>query len=177
MRYDERLLTGSTDPNAKVTVELVTGTALEPGDSAAGTVLASYTTYASKTGLWSIGLKTNESVTPAGTHYKVTEYEAVPQVRTCVITAGATAVTLDSIAGTVAEPTFSVVTMAEGGNVVAGTTTGTKVGTSATQKLGFFGATPVVRPIGTPANASDLATAQALVNDLKAKLIALGLIS
>lgn len=44
-------------------------------------------------------------------------------------------------------------------------------------RLGFFGATPVVKPTATPANATDLATAQTLVNDLKAKLISLGLIA
>ena len=31
-------------------------------------------------------------------------------------------------------------------NIVLGTTTGTKIGTSASQKLGFFNVTPVVRP-------------------------------
>jgi hypothetical protein len=36
-------------------------------------------------------------------------------------------------------------TFAEASNMVAGTTTGTKIGTSATQKLGFFNATPVVQ--------------------------------
>lgn len=44
-------------------------------------------------------------------------------------------------------------------------------------KLGFFGANPIVRPSGTPADATDLATAIALVNNLKAKLLALGLIA
>lgn len=42
---------------------------------------------------------------------------------------------------------------------------------------GFYGATPVVQPTGTPANATDLATAITLANSLKASLIALGLIS
>ena len=54
---------------------------------------------------------------------------------------------------------------------------GTKIGTTALQKLGFYGATPIVRPSATPADATDLASAIALVNNLKAKLIALGLIS
>jgi hypothetical protein len=34
---------------------------------------------------------------------------------------------------------------AEAGNIVVGTTTGTKIGTATTQKLGFFGVTPVVQ--------------------------------
>lgn len=60
---------------------------------------------------------------------------------------------------------------------INGTTTGLKVASTATEKLGFYGATPVVRPTGTPAAATDPATTMALVNDLRAKLIALGLIS
>jgi hypothetical protein len=61
--------------------------------------------------------------------------------------------------------------------IAGGSTSGLKIGTAATQKLGFYGATPVVRPTGTPAAASDPATTMALVNSLRASLIALGLIS
>lgn len=34
----------------------------------------------------------------------------------------------------------------DGGNIILETTTGTKIGTSTTQKLGFYNATPIVRP-------------------------------
>lgn len=37
-------------------------------------------------------------------------------------------------------------TLADAKDVAVGTTTGSKIGTGATQKLGFFGATPVVQP-------------------------------
>lgn len=37
-------------------------------------------------------------------------------------------------------------TLAEALNIVLGTSTGTKIGTATTQKLGFYNATPVVRP-------------------------------
>ncbi|MFA5262188.1 MAG: hypothetical protein WC378_00070 [Opitutaceae bacterium] len=40
------------------------------------------------------------------------------------------------------------ITMDDGANIVANTTTGTKIGTGATQKLGFWNATPVVQPSG-----------------------------
>lgn len=63
------------------------------------------------------------------------------------------------------------------GDISLPSTNGTKIGTTALQKFAFYGATPIVRPTSTPANATDLATALTLVNDLKAKLIALGLIS
>lgn len=40
------------------------------------------------------------------------------------------------------------VTVTDATNIVVGTTTGTQIGTSTSQKLGFYGATPVVRPSG-----------------------------
>lgn len=43
-------------------------------------------------------------------------------------------------------------------NFSLGTTTGTKIGTGATQKLAFYGATPVVRPTGWSSNPSGTAT-------------------
>ncbi len=55
-----------------------------------------------------------------------------------------------------------------------GDPSGTVVGQSATDKLGFFGATPVVRP-ATIADATDAATAITRVNAVIAALEALGL--
>ncbi len=43
--------------------------------------------------------------------------------------------------------------------------------------LGFFGTSPVARPTGTPVAAIDATTTQALVNSLRASLIALGLVA
>lgn len=44
-------------------------------------------------------------------------------------------------------PTLSgTVTLAEAANVAAGTTTGSKIGTSVSQKVGFWNVTPVVQP-------------------------------
>jgi hypothetical protein len=40
----------------------------------------------------------------------------------------------------------SLLHLADAGNITVGTTTGTKIGTSASQKIGFFNATPVVQP-------------------------------
>lgn len=67
--------------------------------------------------------------------------------------------------------------MDDGRNIKLGTTTGTKIGNGATEKLAFYGATPIVRPASTPAAATDLATALTLVNDLRTKLLALGIIA
>jgi hypothetical protein len=52
---------------------------------------------------------------------------------------------------------------------------GTCLGQSTTDKIGFFGlATPIAQQ-SLAANGTDAATTQALANDLKAKLKALGL--
>lgn len=52
-----------------------------------------------------------------------------------------------------------------------------QVGDINTAKVGFFGTAPITRPSGTPAAATDAATTQTLVNDLRTKLLALGLIA
>lgn len=54
-------------------------------------------------------------------------------------------------------------TLSDGANIVVGTTTGSKIGTDPTQKLGFFNATPIVQPANT--------------TDLRAAIINLGLLA
>jgi hypothetical protein len=61
-----------------------------------------------------------------------------------------------------------------GQNISADTTTGMKILTNSTQKLGFYGSTPVVRP-SVNAAATDAATTQSLANSLRSALINLGL--
>ncbi|YCK81421.1 right-handed parallel beta-helix repeat-containing protein [Arthrobacter sp. D3-18] len=63
----------------------------------------------------------------------------------------------------------------DGKDLTIGTGTGSKIGFT-NSKMGFYGATPVAKPTATPVAATDAATTQALVNDLRSKLIALGLI-
>ena len=41
-------------------------------------------------------------------------------------------------------------------NLILGTTTGTKIGTATSQKLGFYNATPVVQPTALTAQETDL---------------------
>jgi hypothetical protein len=82
-------------------------------------------------------------------------------------------------------------TMAEAANIALGTTTGTKFGTAATQKIGFYNATPVVQRAGAAQAAAPAggtgATAGAydtaahrdalidLVNEMRTVLVNLGL--
>jgi hypothetical protein len=75
-----------------------------------------------------------------------------------------------AIAGTKINPDFGSQTvttagvdLADAGDITVGTTTGTKIGTATTQKLGFYNATPVVQPaavadITTTATAGSLPT-------------------
>jgi hypothetical protein len=67
-------------------------------------------------------------------------------------------------------------TVADANNIAVGTTTGTKIGTATTQKLGFFNATPVVQQAAV-ADATDAATAITQLNDLLAAIRTLGLIA
>jgi hypothetical protein len=70
----------------------------------------------------------------------------------------------------------SLLHLADAGDISVGTTTGTKIGTATTQKLGFYNATPVVQPAAV-ADATDEATAITQLNDLLAKLRTLGIIA
>jgi hypothetical protein len=95
-------------------------------------------------------------------------------------------------------------TLTDGSNLVLGTTTGSEIGTSVSQKLGFYGTTPAVQPTSaneaavtvntittastttspagyattTQANniATELAAVVVLANQLRADLVTLGLI-
>jgi hypothetical protein len=73
---------------------------------------------------------------------------------------------------------FEVVgSIADGVNWTFGTTTGTQIGTSASQKLGFFGRTPVTQPtVGSAvAGATYTAAEQAILNAVVAAVRSLGL--
>lgn len=53
---------------------------------------------------------------------------------------------------------------------------GTRMGQSSTEKISFYGASPLAQQT-IAANGTDAATTQTLANDLKAKLKLLGLIA
>jgi hypothetical protein len=75
----------------------------------------------------------------------------------------------------VSSPT-SLLHLADAGNITVGTTTGTKIGTATTQKLGFYNATPVVQPTAV-ANATTAIDVITQLNALLAKLRTLGIIA
>ena len=66
--------------------------------------------------------------------------------------------------------------IAEGNDIILGTTTGSKIGQATNQLLGFYGVTPVDQP-ATVADASDLATAITSINALIDRLQELGLVA
>jgi hypothetical protein len=70
----------------------------------------------------------------------------------------------------------TALTVGDANDIAVGTTTGTKIGTATTQKLGFYNASPVVQPAAV-ADATDAATVITQLNDLLAKLRTLGLIA
>lgn len=59
------------------------------------------------------------------------------------------------------------ITLGEACNLQFGTTTGTKIGTASSEKIGFYGATPIVRPSGVAVDAAGI----------HAALVSLGLIA
>ena len=65
-------------------------------------------------------------------------------------------------------------TFNDGATLSFGTSTGIQIGTGTTQKIGFWNATPVVRPT-LAAAATDAATTQTLANSLRTALINMGL--
>jgi hypothetical protein len=67
-------------------------------------------------------------------------------------------------------------TIGEANDIAVGTTTGTKIGTATTQKLGFFDKTPVVQPLAV-ADATDATNAITQFNTLLARMRDLGLIA
>jgi hypothetical protein len=69
--------------------------------------------------------------------------------RTILDDANAGAVRTTIGVGTGDSPTFAGLTIADAGNIVLNTTTGTKIGTATGQKLGFYNATPVIQQAGT----------------------------
>jgi len=67
-------------------------------------------------------------------------------------------------------------TIADALNIAVGTTTGTKIGTATTQKLGFFNSAPVVQPTAV-ADATDAASVITQLNALLTRMRNLGLIA
>jgi hypothetical protein len=91
-------------------------------------------------------------------------------------TAGGVAIPTISSTDTLSNKTLSGVTIADATNIILNTTTGTKIGTSASQKLGFFDKTPVVQPTAV-ADATTAVDVITQFNALLTRMRNLGLIA
>ena len=60
-------------------------------------------------------------------------------------------------------------------DIILDATTGTKIGTATTQKLGFFNATPVVRPTAISSPTADVTSLKTAVDAIRTRLTSLGL--
>ncbi len=103
-------------------------------------------------------------------------YPATPHVKLATVVTGSSTIT--SITDN--RQSFNVAgTIADGVNWSFGTSTGTQIGTAISQKIGFFGATPVVQQTGgsATAGASYTSTEQGMLNHVYSAARAFGLIS
>jgi hypothetical protein len=136
---------------------------------------------------------TNDKKYPLGSMWVNTGNNTVWSL-TSISGGSATWTELDNSGGTGTFTTLTVTTalnMSDGANMVFGTTTGTQIGTAASQKLGFYGKTPVIQQTqgaltnsvtaggvtGTIANYTDLSVyandAAAIRNDIYQLALAL----
>jgi hypothetical protein len=78
-------------------------------------------------------------------------YPTTPHVKLATVVAGASTIT----SVTDNRQSFNVAgTIADGVNLTFGTSTGTEIGTATTQKIGFYGKTPIIQPTMGAATAS-----------------------
>jgi hypothetical protein len=94
----------------------------------------------------------------------------------CAIQSNGVAVPTISSTDTLTNKTLSGVTIADATNIILNTTTGTKIGTATSQKIGFFDKTPVVQPTAV-ADATTAVDVITRFNELLTRMRNLGLIA
>jgi hypothetical protein len=115
-------------------------------------------------------------LTASGALTVAASYPTTAHVRLATVVAGSATIT--SITDN--RQTFAVLgSFLDGVNFTFGSTTGTKIGTATTQKVGFYGATPVVQQTGGSATAGATYTTneEGMINRMYTALRALGLLS
>jgi len=139
-------------PSASLNVRIAPGTYLKP-DGTLGTyagatssvMTASNTNYVYLDNSYALAVSTTSF--PAAAFY----------VPLATVTAGVSTITgisdgrvLNGVVGVNSVPYLPLAggTLADGANVIVGSTTGTKIGTATTQKLGFYNVTPIIQPAG-----------------------------
>ena len=128
------------------TVTGSTGLSVANGDGIAGN--PTLTLDATLAGISAVTTAADQLVYSTGVDtFATTSFTAAGRALVDDATAAAQRTTLG--VGTGDSPTFAGLTIADAGNVVLATGTGTKIGTATSQKLGFFNATPVIQQAGT----------------------------
>jgi len=123
-----------------------TGLTVTNGDGVAGN--PTLTLDATLAGVSAVTTAADQLVYSTGVDtFAATSFTAAGRALVDDATAAAQRTTLG--VGTADSPTFGGLTIADAGNIVLNTTTGTKIGTATGQKLGFYNATPVIQQTGT----------------------------
>jgi hypothetical protein len=134
-------VTTHEQPSSSLLVDIAAGTFIDQAGAAqtyAGVTSQAIATGTTKT-LYLDGAASWALVVTAAS------YPTTPHVRLATVAAGASTIT------SVTDNRQSIVvagSMAEGANITLGTSTGSKIGTATTQKLGFWNATAIVQPSG-----------------------------
>ena len=128
------------------TVTGSTGLTVTNGDGVAGN--PTLTLDATLAGISAVTTAADQLVYSSGVDtFTTTAFTAAGRALVDDATAAAQRTTLG--VGTGDSPTFAGLTISDTGNIVLATGTGTKIGTAAGQKLGFFNAAPVIQQAGT----------------------------
>lgn len=128
------------------TVTGSTGLTVANGDGVSGN--PTLTLDATLAGISAVTTAADQLVYSSGVDtFTTTSFTAAGRALVDDATAAAQRTTLGL--GTADTPTFGGLTIADAGNVVLATGTGTKIGTATGQKLGFYNATPVIQQAGT----------------------------
>ena len=121
-------------------------------------------------GSYSQGLKVNLRYT-AGTSRDIVDFQSGSVSKFKVDGAGTATFAGNIVLGASSDITFSA------GDIVTDTTTGTKIGTGTTQKIGFWNATPVVQPAHVADGSGVLSNLVAQFNVLLTRLEGCGILA
>ena len=141
-------------PSASLNVAIAAATVLK-SDGTVGTYAGGTNTLAANTTTYlylnsTLALNTNTSAWPTSSHIRLAT--AVTNTNTVTSITDARVVLEPILAPSLL---LSGGTLADGANISLNTNTGTKIATNTTQKLGFYGATPVVQPTMGAATATN----------------------
>jgi hypothetical protein len=161
---------------------------VDSGNSSSGVVRISASTGSAGNMAFAVGgTFTNSSGITYGTHLNHTMSQTGTGGYTSLLinptelsnTGTGAKILIDAMVGGSSKFTVSnagSVTLADAATLAVGTSTGTKIATATTQKLGFWNASPAVQPTAV-ADATDAATVITQLNSLLSRLRTIGLIA